>query len=244
MDGCKWVPRMVIWVKNFGSDAHGHEQTKDRYCLILSNEKFNKSSGMVTLAPFATRRGKDTTPVQVSVEGPNGNNVLLLEQLKTIDISDNYYQARYIYTVDDAVWQKVQGGLRIHFGMTDPIVDLTTLEKVVNNIVLRTIEARQAQFDMQGAVDGIAHRVQEQIEEKFPKPTLKETPKLPSGRRTPGRKTQWTKEKCEVFLNDCSQKPMREVMGTWHISTPAQYYQRRNYVEGKYQEILSSEKSI
>lgn len=244
MNGCKWSPGMVLWVGGFGANAHGHEQEKDRYCMVLSNEKFNESSGMVTLAPFATRSGKRLTPVQVQVFGPKGSNVLLIEQMKTIDIRDSFYRVQYQYTVDATVWAKVQNGIRIHFGLPEPAVDLKMVEDTVSRLLDKVAKAKGgAHQELKEETTVVETKVPEGkiVQDESPQVT---GPELLQGvRRAPGRKARWTKEKCEKFLNDCQKKPMREVMKIWSIDSPPQFYQRRCYVEGVYQRILSEEKS-
>lgn len=62
----------------------GHEQAKDRPCVIVSCDALNNTSETVVVI-FLTRRGKRWTPGHVNINSADRPSVALCEQICTID---------------------------------------------------------------------------------------------------------------------------------------------------------------
>ena len=100
----------VYYADLFGSV--GSEQTGVRPVLILQNEKGNRFSKTVIVAPISTQLDKPPLPTHVKI--PNivleRSSMILLEQLRTID---KQRMGQWICSLDDALMDSVNEALKV-----------------------------------------------------------------------------------------------------------------------------------
>ncbi len=87
-------------------------QQKERPYLVVSNNKCNASSHVVTVVPITTR-DDIKIPVQVKFFFEGRYQVVLVEQICTANIED---LGNYIYTVSDAILDNVINGIMLQVG--------------------------------------------------------------------------------------------------------------------------------
>ena len=135
-DMCKFE-RGQVWMVRFKhpEELVGHEQKKDRPWLVLSVGKFNKSSGMVTMAPITTR-DNIRSPSQVLFSNDRGvNNVILCENVRTFDHSSGAYIFDYMGTISDEILEKVDVAISIHLGLHYSPITLNKLYDSMESII-------------------------------------------------------------------------------------------------------------
>ena len=90
----------------------GSEQGGERPVIILQNNKGNRHSPTVIVAPLTSNRVKTTLPthVEISAKGLRTTSLVLLEQIRTIDkqrISD------YVGAVSDSDMKLIENAVLI-----------------------------------------------------------------------------------------------------------------------------------
>jgi len=79
-----YVPRKGDFVALTFDPQSGHEQRGRRLALVVSNDLFNKATGLCIACPVTSTR-RDY-PFHVSIpEGQDVNGVVMVEQVKSID---------------------------------------------------------------------------------------------------------------------------------------------------------------
>ncbi len=99
-----YVPRKGDWVALTFDPQTGHEQQGRRPALVVSNDLFNKHTGMCIACPVTgTHRGY---PFHVAIpEGHEVSGVVMVEQVKSIDYSAR--RVKRIGTAPDSVLSEV-----------------------------------------------------------------------------------------------------------------------------------------
>jgi len=79
-----YVPRKGDFIALSFDPQSGHEQRGRRPALVVSNDLFNKHTGMAIVCPITnTKRGY---PFHVSIpEGERVNGVVMIEQVRSVD---------------------------------------------------------------------------------------------------------------------------------------------------------------
>ncbi len=88
-----------------------------RPVLIVSNNKFNQYSTMVSIAPLTSKLGKHCIPTHVHIKGCGlqKESVILLEQTMPLDQSRLQKQIGSIW--DAGILNKIAQALRIQFNL-------------------------------------------------------------------------------------------------------------------------------
>lgn len=113
----------------------GHEQQKDRPWLILSDGKFNQSSGMVTAVPITTRDHTSTPSQVLFVNDRDIYNVVLCEQIRTFDYTSEAYKFDYMGNISRDVLDKVDEAIAFHLGLMYSPLTLKSLYEYLDSIV-------------------------------------------------------------------------------------------------------------
>lgn len=100
----------IIMVRQNESDRKdtvGHEQKKDRPCLVLTNQKFNEyTNGMVKV--LAISSSASDFPLNIDLpEGLQTKGKVLIAQERSFDLNDRDYD--YIEKVPDEFMDKIKG---------------------------------------------------------------------------------------------------------------------------------------
>lgn len=89
------INRGDVYFYNFGSEFDGSVEGKNRPCVIISNDKGNNFGTTALVAPITTRSKESCKPWQVHYTNGNKSQVILCEQIKTVNISKLYnYQGK------------------------------------------------------------------------------------------------------------------------------------------------------
>lgn len=244
--------RGQVWMIRFKnrSESSGHEQKKDRPYLILSLGKFNKSSGMITAVPI-TSQEKRETPVHVKYSNDRGkDNTILVEQIRSFDISSGEYILDFLGVLSPEILEKVDVALSIHQGLHYSPITLSNLYKTMESIIT-SIGYMQRKADtprftdddviafvdkMQDlAMKELSVKVEEEDTEsngvikndnviELEKPVVKNEVKKST-------RMKWTPETCKEFLNDAETLPMKKVMEKWDILKKSKYYSMKHYAQ-------------
>ena len=96
----------------------GSEQGGERPVVILQNNRGNRYSPTVIVAPLTTKLVKRTLPVHVKVKaaGLRSTSLVLLEQIRTID---KQRLRQYIGEVTDEEMREIEQAVLISIGMSD-----------------------------------------------------------------------------------------------------------------------------
>lgn len=94
----------------------GSEQGGERPVVVIQNNKGNRHSKTVIIAPLTTSAIKPTLPTHVEIytEGLRRTSIVLLEQIRTID---KQRIGHYIGTVSDIDMRKIEEAVLISFGI-------------------------------------------------------------------------------------------------------------------------------
>lgn len=164
--------RGQVWMIRPKEDRSvGHEQSKDRPYLIVSVGKFNNTSGMITIVPL-TSRNQTCSPSQVLIDRDDKGykNVIMCEQIKTIDHSSGYYSMEFMGVLSDDVMRQVDKALSIHLGMQYSSLSLDVLYDSIESIVkgvLNTNTDKSKPFTDEDVLD-FAIKVQELTKKNMP----------------------------------------------------------------------------
>lgn len=106
----------VVWA-NFKGDEDSYVQSGERPAIIISNDKANENSPVVTVAPLTSAKRK-YLPVHVPVY-TQGNELrlktlCLVEQMRTLDKKDII---KYISQVTDDCLAKIDEAIKIQLAL-------------------------------------------------------------------------------------------------------------------------------
>ncbi|MGY4878988.1 type II toxin-antitoxin system PemK/MazF family toxin [Vreelandella aquamarina] len=77
----------------------GHEQRGFRPCLVISDDRFNKASGMVVILPITSSEARAESPWSVPVQTKRGKKrivgYVLASQVRTIDLMAEQRECRF-----------------------------------------------------------------------------------------------------------------------------------------------------
>jgi len=109
----RYVPRAgdIVWV-DFDPQA-GREQAKRRPALVLTEQSYNKASGLVIVCPLTSRRKPYPFALPVTVDQVEG--AVLVDHLKSMDWTAR--QATFHSKADPALLTKVRAYLGVVLGI-------------------------------------------------------------------------------------------------------------------------------
>lgn len=136
------INRGDVYFYNFGFDYDGSVEGKNRPCVIISNDKGNTFGTTALVAPITTRSKASCKPWQVHFYNGDKSQVILCEQIKTVNISKLYnYQGR----LDVLTMKAVDEALAIEFDLNvtqreqDSTEFLHRLDDVLERVITRRI---------------------------------------------------------------------------------------------------------
>lgn len=89
------------------ADTVGHEQKKDRPCLVLTNQKFNEyTNGMVKVLAISSSASDFPLNINLPEELETEGKVLIAQE-RSFDLNDRDYE--YIEKVPDEFMDKIKG---------------------------------------------------------------------------------------------------------------------------------------
>ena len=94
----------------------GSEQGGERPVVVIQNNKGNRHSKTVIIAPLTTSAIKPTLPTHVEIyaEGLRSTSIVLLEQIRTID---KQRISRYVGSVSDSDMKQIEQAILISLEM-------------------------------------------------------------------------------------------------------------------------------
>jgi mRNA interferase MazF len=109
----RYVPRAgdLIWI-DFDPQA-GREQTKRRPALVVTDQSYNRASGLAIVCPLTSRRKPYPFALPVVVDKIEG--AVLVDQLKSMDWAAR--KAAFHSKADDALLTKVRAYLGVLLGI-------------------------------------------------------------------------------------------------------------------------------
>ena len=91
----------------------GREQAKRRPALVLTDQRYNRASGLAVVCPLARRRKPDPFALPVTVEAVDG--AVLVDQLRSLDCIGRH--ARFYARADPGLLRKVRQYLSVLLGL-------------------------------------------------------------------------------------------------------------------------------
>ena len=109
----RYVPRAgdLIWL-DFDPQA-GHEQTKRRPALVVTDEAYNRASGLAVVCPLTSRRKPYPFALPVTID--NIEDAVLVDQIKSLDWMAR--SAAFHSKADPALLAKVRAYLGVLLGI-------------------------------------------------------------------------------------------------------------------------------
>ena len=120
----------IYWLRN-RVEGVGSEQGGMRPCVVVSNEKANTYSTMVTIVPLTTAE-KKPLPTHAEINSAIESSIALCEQVNTI--SKNRL-AQYIGECSEEEMRDIERGLRIQLSLMEkmsPIVTIMEVNKAID----------------------------------------------------------------------------------------------------------------
>ncbi len=108
-----YIPRAgdVIWL-DFDPQA-GREQAKRRPALVITDQSYNRASGLVVVCPLTSRRKPHPFALEIIIEKIEG--AVLVDHLKSLDWSAR--KAAFHSKADPALLTKVRAYLGVLLGI-------------------------------------------------------------------------------------------------------------------------------
>jgi mRNA interferase MazF len=95
-------------------DPHvGHEQAKRRPALVLTDQRYNRASGLAVVCPLTSKR--KPYPFALAIKVDNVEGAVLVDQLKSMDWAGR--QAQFHSTAEPALLTKVRQYIAVLLGI-------------------------------------------------------------------------------------------------------------------------------
>jgi mRNA interferase MazF len=109
-----YIPRAgdIIWL-DFDPQA-GHEQAKRRPALVITDQSYNRASGLVIVCPLTSRRKPYPFALATTVDKIEG--AVLVDQIKSLDWTAR--KAAFHSKADPALLSKVRAYLGVLLGLS------------------------------------------------------------------------------------------------------------------------------
>src|SRR5216683_5387242 len=109
----RYVPRAgdIIWI-DFNPQA-GREQAKRRPALVVTDQAYNRASGLAIVCPLTSRRKSYPFALPTTIDKVEG--VVLVDQVKSVDWDAR--QAAFHSKADPALLTKVRSYLGVLLGI-------------------------------------------------------------------------------------------------------------------------------
>ncbi|MBQ9113893.1 MAG: type II toxin-antitoxin system PemK/MazF family toxin [Clostridia bacterium] len=130
----------IYWLRN-GAEGVGSEQVGLRPCVVVSNEKANTYSTMVTIVPLTTAE-KKPLPTHAEINSAIESSIALCEQVKTI--SKNRL-AQYIGECTEDEMRDIERGLRIQLDLveTSSVTSVTAVKQTIPPVMEETVKPQE-----------------------------------------------------------------------------------------------------
>ena len=111
------MKRYEIWLANIPTVERSHVQHGFRPVLIVSNDKANVHSPVITAVPLTTKLNKNRLPTHVLLQeqGLEQSSLALCEQIMTLDKSCLIRRVGFVYKHFDCL--AIQHALSVQLGM-------------------------------------------------------------------------------------------------------------------------------
>ena len=220
----------------------GYLQQKERPYLVVSNNKCNASSHIVTVVPITTR-DETKIPVQVKFFFEGRCQVVLVEQICTANIED---LGDYVCTVSDTILEHVTNAIMLQVGYESK-TSYMLLESFIcelNKISYRLsedVKKRKSLVDSK-QIKEVTDNILKMITESFPSDleigenVLQEETKISTLKSHKG-KCKYTTELMEQILLDYKELSISEFMIKYQCPTKKAATDKVYYVKRKLQNI-------
>lgn len=130
----------IYWMRN-GVEGVGSEQVGLRPCVVVSNEKANTYSTMVTIVPLTTAE-KKPLPTHAEINSAIESSIALCEQVKTI--SKNRL-AQYIGEVTEEEMREIERGLRVQLALmeTAPPAPIIAVKPTISPVIEEKVKPQE-----------------------------------------------------------------------------------------------------
>ena len=140
------INRGDVYFYNFGFDYDGSVEGKNRPCVIISNNKGNNYGTTALVAPITTRSKESCKPWQVHYYNGDKSQIILCEQIKTVNVSKLYnYQGH----LDTLTMRAVDEALAIEFDLNVTQKEQTSTEFLhrLDAAMIKITEAHLTRYD-------------------------------------------------------------------------------------------------
>ena len=109
--------QLEIWIVEL-DPVVGHEQAKKRPCLVVSDNRFNRSNAdLVIIMPITSKNKK--IPWHVGIIPPEGNlrtpSFVMSEQLRVVSLER--FTGKVIGKINASSWEIIQTNIRLLFSL-------------------------------------------------------------------------------------------------------------------------------
>lgn len=217
-------------------------QQKERPYLVVSNNKCNAFSNVVTVVPITTRH-EVKIPVQVKFFFEERPQIILVEQICTANIED---LGDYVCTVSDEILEQVTDAIMMQVGYEckDNNLILDDFISQLNKIIHRISEdsKRKKSLIDSKQIKEVTDNILKMITESFPSDleigenVLQEETKISTLKSHKG-KCKYTTELMEQILLDYKELSISEFMIKYQCPTKKAVTDKVYYVKRKLQNI-------
>ena len=135
------VRRGDIWFVRSSIEAQGHEQTKGRPAIVISNDKGNEFSPTVEVVFMTSKMTKKRIPTHVYIMGKTPS-IALCEQITTVD---GRRLEKYIRRCTADEMTQIEAAVQVSLGMRKILCDETLSGNKYQQLAARTIRANATQ---------------------------------------------------------------------------------------------------
>ncbi len=220
-------------------------QQKERPYLVVSNNKCNTFSNVVTVVPIITRN-EAKIPVQVKFFFEDRPQIILVEQICTANIED---LGDYVCTVSDEILEQVTDAIMMQVGYKykDSNLILDDFISQLNKIIHRISEdsKRKKSLIDSKQIKEVTDNILKVIAENFSVNLENNTNDLlkvaeSSTSKHKERKCKYTIEMMEQALSDYEELPISDFMTKYQCSTRKVASSRVYYIKDKLQKLKQS----
>ena len=205
MYGQKFLRGQVWWIGT-NKEYVGTIQSPNRPHVIVSNNVGNRNAGHLMVVPCTTELKRLDMPTHLECEFGNKRNMIMCEQIKTVNVDE---LLSYMFTLDDAMMDKIDEALKIALG-------------IVDNKLLNTVAPISDTENDKMTSDEIVEAVVSQIKIDDEKTNIVELPMSKNGKQK-----RWDTDTKKEYVNWYEQYGKKATSEIYNTGTNTKLYYLR-----------------